>query len=383
MGAPIVQSGVRRILARLFGERASVASAPGDFVAFVGAVSGRIQVHPQDAIDSDLASARLRVIIPARELARRFPVWLVPLAELIEHPRLEHMGRPHAVVIGKLSSAEVVARQRELRELIAALRKGERQGRLLADLSDDYAALAKAWGKPFLREYQRGLGRACEFVVATEALASAVRGDAHRGLHVIEDPFESAAARPVRAWSAGPVRLVWFGALGTVNIALIERELETLATALPDLPIRVELVGPSVAQQAVQAIAARLAGAFPRFSVIFTAWSLAATDAAIERADFVWLPQEHQAAWGRVKSHNRLVSAIRGGRLAIASPIPSYQELAAYAWIGEPLSAGLRWALANPQEATQRVREGQRYVEQRFSPETIGRRWAEVLGIQP
>lgn len=381
MVGPIVQSGVRRIFAWLFGNRGSPASGMGDFVAFVGVLSTRSQVHPQDQIYSDLASARLRVIIPARELARRFPVWLVPIAEFIERPRLEHLGRPHAIVIGKLSSAEVVAKQGQLRQLISALRKGDSQGRLFADLSDDYAALAKAWGKPFLREYQRGLGRACEFIVATEALASSVRRDARRGLHVIEDPFESAEARPVRAWSAGPVRLAWFGALGTVNLALIERGLEELATAFPDLPILVELVAPSVARQTVQAIAARLASAYARFSVSFTAWSLAATDAAIERADFVWLPQEHHAAWGRVKSHNRLVSAIRGGRLAIASPIPSYQELAPYAWVGEPLSEGVRWALGNPQEAVQRVREGQRYVEQRFSPDRIGRRWVEVLGL--
>jgi hypothetical protein len=41
----------------------------------------------------------------------------------------------------------------------------------------------------------------------------------------------------------------------------------------------------------------------------------------------------------------------------------------------------VRWALGNPQEAVQRVREGQRYVEQRFSPDRIGRRWVEVLGL--
>jgi glycosyltransferase involved in cell wall biosynthesis len=383
MGGPIVQSGVRRIFARLFGDRGSPASGMGDFVAFVGVLSERSQVHPQDELYAGLASTRLRVIIPARELARRFPVWLVPIAEFIERPRLEHLGRPQAVVIGKLSSAYVSAKQRQLRQLIAALRAGERQGRLLADLSDDYAALAKALNEPFLKEYQRGLGRACEFIVPTEALASSVRGDARRGLHLIEDPFESPAAKPARAWSAGPVRLAWFGSIGPFNLALIEQGLKELAAAFPDQPMHVELVAQRGAQQAILAAAARLASASPRFAVSFTTWSLAATEAAIERADFVWLPQEHRAAWGRVKSHNRLVSAIRGGRLAIASPIPSYQELAAYAWVGEPLSEGLRWALANPQAAAQRVSEGQRYVEQRFSPETIGRRWAEVLGLQP
>ena len=332
---------------------------------------------------SELASARLRMIIPARQLARRLPVWLVPFAELIERPRLEHLGRAHAIVIGKLSSAEVVASEPQLRALLGALRKGGVPGRLLADLSDDYAAFGKALRQPFLAQYQRGLGRSCELVVPTAALAAAVRRDARRGVHVIEDPFETAVARPVRVSSTGPVQLAWFGTLSDVNFSLIERELGKLAAAFPDQPMRVDLVAQAAARAAVLAAGARLAGAYPRLSLNFIAWSPSATEAAIERADFVWLPQEYQLSWGRVKSHNRLVSAIRGGRLALASPIPSYEELAPYAWVGEPLAAGLRWALANPHEAAQRVREGQRHVEQRFSPEAIGRRWAEVLALPP
>jgi glycosyltransferase involved in cell wall biosynthesis len=372
---------VRRLISWLTGDRSRQVSGVGDFVAFVGVLDARRPVRLEDEIYSGLASTRLRVIIPARELARRIPVWLVPFAEFTERPRLEHLGRPHAIVIGKLSTAYVVAKERELRQLIDKLRRGESQGRLFADLCDDYAAFAKDLGKPFVADYQRGLGRACEIIVPTAALASAVRSDARRGLHVIEDPCEGAAAGPVRVWSSGTVRLAWFGWISEVNLALIERALQEMAAAFADRPVLVELVAQPAAREAVLAIAARLGNAHPRFSASFTPWSLAATDAAIERADFVWLPQEHKSAWGRVKSHNRLVSAIRGGRLAIASPIPAYEELSAYAWVGEPLAEGLRWALAKPQEAMQRVLDGQRYVAQRFSPETIGRRWAEVLGL--
>jgi hypothetical protein len=96
----------------------------------------------------------------------------------------------------------------------------------------------------------------------------------------------------------------------------------------------------------------------------------------------VLLPQDHRSDWARVKSHNRLVSAIRGGRLALASPIPSYQELAAYAWVDEDLAAGVRWAIHNPAQAARRVAEGQRYVEEQFAPSVIGRRWADTLGLE-
>jgi hypothetical protein len=101
----------------------------------------------------------------------------------------------------------------------------------------------------------------------------------------------------------------------------------------------------------------------------------------MERSDFVWLPQDTRESWAAVRSHNRLVSAIRAGRFALAAPIPSYQELAPYAWVGDSLADGLKWALANPEQAVERVRKGQAYVDQRFSPEVIGRRWAQILGV--
>ena len=132
---------------------------------------------------------------------------------------------------------------------------------------------------------------------------------------------------------------------------------------------------------AVLAMRDRLRTRYPGFELSFTPWSLQTTEAAIERSDFVLLPQEHRTAWGRVKSHNRMVSVIRGGRLAIASPIPAYRELAQFGWVGDDLAAGLRWALANPQEAAARIGEGQRYVETRFSPQAVGRTWAQALGL--
>ena len=141
------------------------------------------------------------------------------------------------------------------------------------------------------------------------------------------------------------------------------------------------MVTANESRPAVQAIHEHLRRRHPGFELVFTAWSLQSTEAAIERSDVVLLPQEHATAWGRVKSHNRIVSAIRGGRLAVASPVPAYQELASFAWVGEDLAAGVRWALAQPEEAAARVAVGQMYVESRFAPQAVGRRWAEALGI--
>lgn len=350
-------------------------------VAFVAELPKAVQVRRDESYYSGLASTRLRLLIPARELARRIPVWLVPLEEFVARPDLPHLGRPLAVVIGKLSSDDVIAREAFLRKLIRAARRASRDRPLFADLSDDYAALGKAMNKPFLKKYQRLLGTACKFTVPTQALADAVRRDARLGLHVVEDPYESLTAQEVRTGTGERPRLAWFGRLGETNRSVFEEELLRFAQRAHDRPLALEIVAQSEARETVELIAQRLRRVHPDFLLSFTNWSIAATEAAISRCDYVWLPQDSRSAWGRVKSHNRLVAAIRGGRLALASPIPAYQELAAYAWVGEDLAQGLEWALGNPREAARRVAEGQSCVEERFSPEVVGRRWADVLGV--
>ena len=360
-------AGARPVLSWLF--RRSFPK--GGFVAFVTAVEAPKQVDPDKPYFSNIASTRLRVLIPARQLARRVPVWLVPMAELMRRPDLGHLGQAGAIVLGKLSTRDLVANKEHLAALLDRL--GGAAQKLYADLSDDYAALGKEMGEPFLAQYQENLGRRCHLVVPSAALSQSVARDAKRGMTVIEDPYESAAARPVRAAASTPLRLAWFGNLGSVN----RTELEQAFARIASLPIQLEIVAGDAAREMVLAMAQRLP-----FPVSFTAWSLEATEAAIERSDFVLLPQDHHSSWARVKSHNRMVSAIRGGRLAVASPIPAYEELAAFGWVGEDLAEGLRWAIAHPHEAAARVSAGQQYVESRFAPDAIGRKWAEALGIR-
>jgi hypothetical protein len=358
----------------------SPASFPrGGFVAFVTYVDAAQRVSAQERLYSNRASARLRVLIPAQQLAQRVPVWLVSPEELAERPGLAHLGEPGAIVIGKLAAGDVLTHREVLQRLLHNVAAGTLRARLYADLSDDYAALGKEIGRPFLAEYQKALGKYATLIVPCAGLEQALARYARRGIAVIEDPYESTSPRPVRVAASSPLRLAWFGSLGSVNVAPLEQAFDAVCSGLGD--IQLELVTANESREAVSSMRERLCSRHPRLELTFTPWSLAATEAALERSDFVLLPQEHRTAWGKVKSHNRMVSVIRAGRFAVASPIPAYQELAQYGWVGEDLSAGLRWAMAHPAEAASRVAEGQRYIDARFAPEVIGRRWAEALGV--
>lgn len=126
---------------------------------------------------------------------------------------------------------------------------------------------------------------------------------------------------------------------------------------------------------------ARLREVHPAAEVRFRAWSFAAVARALEACDVAVLPQDAKSAWGRGKSHNRLVEAIRAGRLAVASAIPSYLELADFAQVDDDLPAALAAALAAPAAMIDKLRNGQARVGERFAPRRIAERWSEVLGL--
>lgn len=362
-------------------KRSARAADDGAFVAFLTHSAEVQPIAPGERLFADTASTRLRVLIPAAELALRVPVRLVPLAQFRADPSLRALGAPRAVVIAKLPAGAIAAMAPELTAILDAIAAGRCPAPVFADLSDDYAALAGALRAPFLATYQRRLAEHCTLTVPCAALRDALAPLAARGVEVIEDPYESDAAQPVRTRAGDPPALCWFGTLGPPNADPLRQSLSALAGGMADMGGRIELVAGEPSRAAGLAIAAAVAAANPRWSVAFTAWSPESAAAAIARSDFVLLPQAHATPWGRVKSHNRLVETIRAGRLALASPVPSYVELADYAWIGESLAEGLRWALAHPEEAAARVAQGQTYVAARFSPAAVGARWAQVLGV--
>jgi hypothetical protein len=350
-------------------------------IVFATAVPDTRRLLPTDAVRSSLASVRLRVLTPARELAQRAPVLLVPLTALVDPTRREALGDPHAIIIGKLSSAEVLTRAAELEGVLRWLREDGTKLPLYADVSDDYAALAKSVGDPFLERYQQGLAAACTMIVPCAALAERFTAIAPRGVFVVEDPWESPRMNRPRAAENTPLRLCWYGNVSEVNLPPVERGLGEVARRLAGgPPVALDFVAAAGRRGLTLALAERLRRINPAFELRFVEWSLESTWRAIDDSDFVILPQAADE-WGRVKSHNRLVEAIRGGRLAVCSAIPAYRELADFAWVGDDLGKGVAWALAHPAEAVERVAAGQRCISARFAPAEIGRKWARALAL--
>jgi hypothetical protein len=380
-----------KLLKAAFGGRAREAGAPAPilysgprhrgFIGFVADVEGAQFLAPGESVIAVQASLRLRVGIPAKVLQRYAPVCLFPMDLIERDPTLQALGEPRAVVVGKFPVRRIAAEPARFAALIAWTEEAQRRHPVVADLSDDLAAAATMYQLPWLAEFQQQLAKACPLSVPSTALRERIGAVAAHSVTVIEDPFEREVAAPARFAPGEILRLAWFGVFGPPLRAFIEGHFSGIARRLAPRALEIVFVTEPGQAELVAEMGASLRETHPGCSLRFVPWSSEAVAREVTNADLVVLPQDAATDWGRVKSHNRLVEALRGGRFAVASPIPAYQELAGCAWVGEDLADGVEWALAHPGEVLRRIAAGQALVEQRFSPERIGELWANLLGL--
>ena len=241
-------------------------------------------------------------------------------------------------------------------------------------------AMATAVDWHFDKQFNHELFATVDKIVAqTQAMADAVEQHIGRTPVIIEEPYEGNRYRP-RFRPKGGLRLLWYGS---------NNNLDGLAQALPPIlasqghHFQLHVVA-ETARRAHEVLS-RLPAATgtSTIDVDIEEWSEAAQSRALEQCDIVLIPSALTKE-KKVKGHNRLVTAIHAGRLALAFPLPQYQELQDFCWCGESMLEGILWALNNQQEAQVRVEEGQQYIDGRFSPEVIASRWAdEIMSLLP
>lgn len=345
-------------------------------LAYVVRIDRPREILPGQAAFHPMASLRLRTLIPGSELARQSTVTLVPFDQFLEDPGLRSLGRLSAAVIGKLSVSEVETMGWRRDRLLQAIRDCPYP--VYADFSDNYAALGAA-RTSLLADYQAQVAALAPLTVPCAALAEQLRAQASHGIHVVEDPYELDEAPAAFAPQPDALRICWFGA--SYDAELLLESFTTLAASLPAKRLQLDFVAGPAGRAFSAQLGSRLQALPSGAAVRFMEWSLSSVRMALHDCDLVVLPQDWRSPWGRSKSHNRLVQAIRAGRVALASPIPSFAELSAFACVGEDLATLAQYALARPAEMLERVRAGQAYVRQRFAPQAIAARWAEVLRL--
>jgi hypothetical protein len=312
---------------------------------------------------SPLASVRYRVLPAARYL--RGEGHQVHFVRLDEHgpPELfDQRLRADAVIISKVlqdGSLEIAERAKRL------------GARLIVDLCDDHFE-----SRELGPAYALLCGIADRIVASTNAMAEIILQRTGRTAIVIDDPFEGPSGEPRFAPAAERIRLAWFG--HPVNFDTIVSMMPSLVRLSQTQPLMLHVVSASGTGniEAFLADVQRQNG--PGLCTRFTSWSPEATWQALSECDLVVVPSLPDVK-KLVKSPNRVVEPLRAGRFAVAYPLPSYQDLSEFLWLGKDMAAGIEWAIANQAAVLKRVQAGQEYINRRFAPQTVALRWSAAL----
>jgi hypothetical protein len=208
-------------------------------------------------------------------------------------------------------------------------------------------------------------------VVQTRPIADAVREFFGRVPAIIEEPFEGPRGQ-ARLKPRKTLNLIWYGHASNLDtLAVGLQQLHRLSVVFKLTIVTNELDSARLVFDSV---------AKPPFLVerAIVPFTLERQWKEIAAADMVIIPGFF-AKEKNVKGHNRLIQSIHSGRLAVVFPLPQYQELSDYCVCQEDIAEGIGWALQRRMTAQKRVRAGQAYIDQRFSPGVVAARWREEI----
>lgn len=323
--------------------------------------------------DSDTASVRYRVIVPALQLARRghaIAINQIP-------PDATGSVDPASVKadIAVFSKSLAPAINEPLAEKLRAMGK-----KVVIDQCDNHFDHPKVGTK--YREHNIRMCRLASTVVAsTPRLAELIAGNTGITPTVVSDPVEG-PRREARFEPRFPrVKLLWFG--HTSNWRTIAAELSSLGElARQNWPVELTIVTRATPDMLQQIKSAGVTLQDQRLVVTFVEWSNEAVWAALAECDIVIIPSG-SSDFHAAKSPNRMAEALWAGRHVVAHPVPSYEPFADFAWLGSDIAAGVRQAVENPRDIPERIRRGQTYIERHHTPYAIGNAWENALGLAP
>lgn len=289
----------------------------------------------------DVASVRLRCVLPARLLARRG--WRTGLYSPGE--------RYDAVVFQKAYEAADIS-------LAASLRAAG--VKTVFDLCDNHFH-----GAP--PERVDRLNRMIETVDLVTVSTPEVGALVPRESVVVGDALEVPWASPsLPRLDRDALRVVWFGHAGTEDPPV---GLANLRSILPDLAA-VRSLRLTVISNAPPSFDAP-------FPVRYHRWRRWSFGTLFRQNDVCVIPVADNP-FTRCKTANRLVLSLMLGLPVVADPIPSYREFEPYVLFSD-WTANLRRYAADPSLRHRHVTEGRAYIENHHGNDTVASQWTAAL----
>lgn len=313
---------------------------------------------------SDLASARYRVIIPARFLATRG--YQQTFFTTPEEPDIDEYA-PHFI------KQDVIIFSKSFNiynEQIADLAK-QHGVKIIYDICDNHFE-----SHNLAKHYKNMVSLADTIVVNTSSMAEIIGQHTSRQAVIVPDPYEGEQHAPCFHPDPKDLNLLWFGS--HTNLDSLQAMLPEFVPLSRNIPLKLHIV--TTPEVGIEQFCEQFNTQELNFQLKFSAWSVEVTQHAIQNTDIVVIPSMSDKR-KVVKSPNRLIESLWGGRFVVAYPLPSYQEFSDWAWVNENLPNGITWALQNPTQVVKNIQKGQHHIAQYFSPQRIGSLWEKAIGV--
>lgn len=312
-----------------------------------------------DKYSSELASIRYRCLIPAYSMTKLGHNINVVVAD---KPNSEH--------VAEIEAADIIILSKLLYKNVASMvEKAKRQGKkIVVDFCDSPFSL------PEQMEYLSKILDSVDVVtVSTPHMAKIASQYTAKPIVIVADPYEGQKGIATSN-QKNNLNLLWYG--HTANLDTIETFIPLLLNADLAMPVNFRIITSEI-PEIRSAVKDFNAAQNNHLSLSFTPWSVDAVFEALQQTDIVVIPSnDHESK--RLKSPNRLVEALWAGRMVVAHPLPSYLEFSEWAVLNTDIIAGISWCLEHPDEIKPRLIQGQQYIEKTYSPEIVGKAWAQV-----
>lgn len=345
-----------------------------------------LQGSTERGFNSELASNRYRVLIPAQALSERgYQIeFLTP-----ESWTWSNQNHPDVVIIGKLlAGSKLDNYHAKISHVVTQMGAAARAGiPVLVDFNDDH------FDHPVMGGAWRRLASAATVCVAgTQAMERIVRLHTPRPVTVVGDPVGTTVGMP-RAFNPSKgirrklgaflskgsqerLKFVWYG--NPTNWEPLKQWLTELAPLKEQQPWLIWLVTRPTAE--IQTFLDKFnAEHAPAALAELIEWDEQAQWDVVRDSDIVLIPSTVDDPKKSVKTSNRLVDALAAGRCVVASPLPSYLPFEDYAILTERPIDAVRTILDNPVGALSKINRGQGAIQALCGAGVIASQWDKAI----
>lgn len=314
-------------------------------------------------LDSEVASVRYRLLMPAQVLAKnglQSNIYVNTESITKEIQASSQKTKDNTLVI--------FSKPNNLNEKMLLQTLNDNGVSSIVDVCDNHFNAEMADHYKYLCQH------ASQVTVPSHAMAAVVKHHTNREAIVIPDPVEGKQIKS-HFIPRSPLKLLWFG--HPSNLQQLFNLFPSLNNFAKNSSIKMTILTKDVLEIRND-VEVKCAKAYKNIKFEFIDWSKNAQQQSLKNCDMVIIPSLNSEKT-RAKSSNRVIESIRAGRPVVAYPLPAYIEFEKYIVLNENIIDGIEIALQNQNNMLNRIDSGQKYIRDNYDISLVGKLWNDTI----